>query len=105
MQRLAKITHANMIANIIQPAVFESSAKADWPRVGLGVLPQNHGYGLVTTHAMFCRGDTTVVHPSFNMQLVLKSVQEHRIERLYLVSETGLFSFSSLSCATRLVVA
>ncbi|RYP15657.1 hypothetical protein DL767_010302 [Monosporascus sp. MG133] len=84
-EKLARITHANMIANIIQPAVFESVASDDWPRISLGVLPLNHGYGLVTTHAMFYRGDTTVIHPSFNMQLVLKSIQEYRIERLYLV--------------------
>jgi hypothetical protein len=75
-----------MIANILQPAVFESAAKGDCPRIGLGVLPLSHGYGLVTTHAMFRRGDTTVIHSSFNMQLVLKSVQDYRIERLYLVS-------------------
>lgn len=34
---------------------------------------------------MFVRGDSTVLHPNFNMQLVLKSIQEHRISRLYLV--------------------
>ena len=71
---------------MVQAAVFEGAAESDWPRVGLGVLPLNHGYGLVTTHAMFWRGDSTVLHPSFNMQLVLKSIQDHHIERLYLVS-------------------
>ncbi|KAH7216933.1 uncharacterized protein BKA55DRAFT_744019 [Fusarium redolens] len=84
-QKLAKITHANLIANVIQAAVFESSAGYKHPDIGLGVLPLNHGYGLVTTHAMFARGDSAVLHPNFNMQLVLKSIQEHRISRLYLV--------------------
>jgi hypothetical protein len=76
-----------MIANVIQPVVFESVATGDWPRIGLGILPLNHSYGLVTTHAMFYRGDTTVTHSSFDIQLMLKSIQEHRIERLYLVSQ------------------
>ncbi|PCD23255.1 hypothetical protein AU210_014778 [Fusarium oxysporum f. sp. radicis-cucumerinum] len=84
-QKLAIITHANLIANVTQAAVFESSAGYKHPDIGLGVLPLNHGYGLVTTHAMFVRGDSTVLHPNFNMQLVLKSIQEHRISRLYLV--------------------
>ncbi|EWY81794.1 hypothetical protein FOYG_16007 [Fusarium oxysporum NRRL 32931] len=84
-QKLAIITHANLIANVTQAVVFESSAGYKHPDIGLGVLPLNHGYGLVTTHAMFVRGDSTVLHPNFNMQLVLKSIQEHRISRLYLV--------------------
>ncbi|EXK24777.1 hypothetical protein FOXG_11970 [Fusarium oxysporum f. sp. lycopersici 4287] len=84
-QKLAIITHANLIANATQAVVFESSAGYKHPDIGLGVLPLNHGYGLVTTHAMFVRGDSTVLHPNFNMQLVLKSIQELRISRLYLV--------------------
>ncbi|KAF5687020.1 putative phenylacetyl ligase [Fusarium denticulatum] len=84
-QKLAIITHANLIANVTQAAVFESSAGYKHPEIGLAVLPLNHGYGLVTTHAMFVRGDSAVLHPNFNMQLVLKSIQEHRISRLYLV--------------------
>ncbi|KAF5635780.1 phenylacetyl ligase [Fusarium sp. NRRL 52700] len=84
-QKLAIITHANLIANVTQAVVFESSAKYKHLEIGLAVLPLNHGYGLVTTHAMFVRGDSAVLHPNFNMQLVLKSIQEHRIQRLYLV--------------------
>lgn len=75
-----------MMANVLQTVGFEMDGKVDLPRIGLGVLPLNHGYGLVASHIMFHRGDTNVLHPSFNMQLVLKSIQEHRIERLYLVS-------------------
>ncbi|RKL04502.1 hypothetical protein BFJ68_g11104 [Fusarium oxysporum] len=52
-QKLAIITHANLIANVTQAAVFESSAGYKHPDIGLGVLPLNHGYSLVTTHAMF----------------------------------------------------
>ncbi|KAF4334070.1 phenylacetyl ligase [Fusarium beomiforme] len=84
-QKLAIITHANLIANVIQAVNFEISAKVDSSKIALGVLPLNHGYGLVTGHVMFMRGDSTVLHPNFNMQLVLKSIQDHRIGRLYLV--------------------
>lgn len=86
-QKLAKITHAAMIANVVQAITFESAAGVDNPKTGLAVLPLSHGYGLVTTHVMFSRGDTAVLHPNFNMQLVLKSIQEYRIGRLYLVSQ------------------
>ncbi|KAK3934811.1 hypothetical protein QBC46DRAFT_453931 [Diplogelasinospora grovesii] len=86
-QRLAKITHANIISNILQVVVFESEVKADTPpiQVALGILPLSHGFGLVLAHSEIFRGNTTVLHGNFNMQLMLKSVQDHRIERLYLV--------------------
>ncbi|PTB37960.1 putative NRPS-like protein biosynthetic cluster [Trichoderma asperellum] len=86
-QRLAKITHANVISNILQVVVYEAEVKADTPpiEVALGVLPLSHGFGLVSIHSEVFRGNTSVLHSSFNMQVVLKSIQDHRIERLYLV--------------------
>ncbi|KAH7330246.1 hypothetical protein BKA65DRAFT_405001 [Rhexocercosporidium sp. MPI-PUGE-AT-0058] len=84
-QRLARITHANIIANILQVCVFESEVKSVTPEVALGVLPLSHGFGLVLTHSEIFRGNTTILHMNFNMQLMLKSVQDYSIERLYLV--------------------
>ncbi|KAL3426495.1 hypothetical protein PVAG01_00004 [Phlyctema vagabunda] len=84
-QRLARITHANIIANILQVYVFESEVKADTPQIALGILPLSHGFGLVLAHLEIFRGHTTVLQSKFNMQLMLQSVQDHRIERLYLV--------------------
>ncbi|KAF4448429.1 putative phenylacetyl-CoA ligase [Fusarium austroafricanum] len=85
-QKLAKITHAAMIANVVQATAFESAAGGSkYSNVALAVLPLSHGYGLVTTHCMYSRGDSAILHPNFNMQLVLKSIQEYRIGRLYLV--------------------
>ncbi|KAH9212619.1 hypothetical protein DL95DRAFT_303838 [Leptodontidium sp. 2 PMI_412] len=84
-QRLARITHANIIANILQVCVFESEVKSVTPEVALGVLPLSHGFGLVLTHSEIFRGNTTILHTNFNMQLMLKSVQDYGIERLYLV--------------------
>lgn len=68
--------------------MFEGEVKADTPpiEVALGILPLSHGFGLVSTHSEIFRGNTTVLHGTFNMQLMLKSVQDHRIERMYLVS-------------------
>ena len=74
VQKLARITHANIIANILQVRVFESEVKAATPRVALGVLPLSHGFGLVLAHLEIFRGNTTVLHTNFNMQLMLKSV-------------------------------
>ncbi|KAL6899906.1 acetyl-CoA synthetase-like protein [Trichoderma evansii] len=91
-QSLAKITHANVISNILQAAVFEAEVKADTPpiEVALGVLPPSHGFGLVSVHLEVFRGNTAVLHGSFNMQLMLKSIQDHHIERLYLIMVAAL---------------
>ena len=61
--------------------------RSETPRVALGILPLSHGFGLVLTHAEILRGNTTVLHTNFNMQLMLKSVEDHHIERMYLVSK------------------
>lgn len=86
-QKLARITHANIISNILQVLVFESEVEADTPpiEVALGMLPLSHGFGLVLAHLEIFRGNTTVLHGTFNMQLMLQSVQDYRIKRLYLV--------------------
>ncbi|KAJ0414846.1 hypothetical protein BJY00DRAFT_320714 [Aspergillus carlsbadensis] len=84
-QKLAKITHYNFIANVLQASMFESHAKSGRNEIAIGAIPFTHGYGLALGHIMVYRGDSLIVIPRFDMQLMLKLIPQYRIERLYLV--------------------
>ncbi|KAK4105140.1 acetyl-CoA synthetase-like protein [Parathielavia hyrcaniae] len=111
-QKLAMLTHYGLIVNAVQLGAFEAPrrepGKAD---VVTGVVPFSHGYGIGLTHIMVWRGDTMVVFPRFDMQLMLQSVQQHRINRLYIVppilvamvSNPVLFDMFDLSSITTIV--
>lgn len=81
------ITHYGLIFNTMQLTVFESPhRKPGQAEVVTGVVPFSHGYGIGLSHIMVWRGDLMVVFPRFDMQLMLQSVQQYRIDRLYIVS-------------------
>lgn len=80
------MTHQNVIANVFLTTAVENVAKQGRTEVGLEMLPLSHIYGILVSHMMLWRDDTMILHGSFDMQKVLKSIQEYRIERLYLVS-------------------
>nr|QIW91880.1 Ligase [Phialomyces arenicola] len=84
-QKLAQITHANVMTNIIQALTLEKVSKGRKTEVSLGILPLSHAYGLVLLQAVAWRGDTVILHSRFDMQATLRSIQQYRIERLYLV--------------------
>lgn len=85
------MTHRGVIANMMQGRVFEDAAeRTTQSEVALGILPLTHSYGLITQHAMLWRGDTLVIHPRFDMQSMLKSIMQFKINRLYLVSGAAL---------------
>ncbi len=82
------ITHYGLIFNAMQLGVFESPhRKPGQADVVTGVVPFSHGYGIGLTHIMVWRGDLMVVFPRFDMQLMLQSVQQYRINRLYIVRQ------------------
>ncbi|KAL3430054.1 hypothetical protein BDV09DRAFT_189603 [Aspergillus tetrazonus] len=85
LQKLAMITHYNIIANIIQATTFEAGPKKGRTEVALGFLPLSHSYGLILAHLTAWRGDTYILHARFDMQAALASIEKYRIERLYLV--------------------
>ncbi|KAL4910502.1 hypothetical protein BDW74DRAFT_184412 [Aspergillus multicolor] len=85
LQKLAMITHHNIIANILQSTTFEAAPKNGRTEVALGFLPLSHSYGLILAHLTAWRGDTYVLHARFDMQAALASIEKYRIERLYLV--------------------
>jgi hypothetical protein len=82
------ITHYGLIFNTMQLSVFESPhRKQGQAEIVTGVVPFSHGYGIGLSHIMIWRGDLMVVFPRFDMQLMLQSVQQYRIDRLYIVRQ------------------
>ncbi|KAL9029266.1 MAG: hypothetical protein Q9180_007049, partial [Flavoplaca navasiana] len=69
VQKLAQLTHFNVIANVVQAATFENLSKQGRKETALGILPLSHSYGLVLGHLLVWRGDCIVLHPRFDMQV------------------------------------
>ena len=89
------ISHRNVIANTMMIAAFEESNRkllqpagsdARFTDVILGLLPQNHIYGLVVVcHAGPYRGDQVIVMPKFELKMYLSAIQRFRIASLIVV--------------------
>jgi acyl-CoA synthetase (AMP-forming)/AMP-acid ligase II len=99
LQKLAKITHYNFIANVMQACMHESYAKNGRNEIAFGAIPLTHGYGLNIGHIMVYRGDTYVICPRFDMQLMLKTIERFRVERLYVVRILRPREASQANCA------
>ncbi|KAJ5374362.1 AMP dependent ligase/synthetase [Penicillium concentricum] len=84
-QKLAQITHASVVVNTLQAITLDTYATGPKQEVVLGILPLTHAFGLLMLHVMICRRDTTILHATFDMQAALRTIQQYRIERLYLV--------------------
>ncbi|KAL8805034.1 MAG: hypothetical protein Q9182_002236 [Xanthomendoza sp. 2 TL-2023] len=92
-----KISHRNVISNIMQNATYESlfrQKKLNMPdnrysgtEVALGLLPQSHIYALVVIcHVTIYRGDQVINLPKFELHSYLNAIQRFKINQLYLVS-------------------
>lgn len=88
-QKAVKISHRNVITNILQKTTYDSvprTAKGIRTQVMLGVLPFSHIYGLVpVTHVGTFRGDEIIVLPRFELQSFLAAVARFRIEQISVV--------------------
>ena len=93
-QKLARLTHRAVIANILQLSVMERLSRVD-REIVLGVLPLSHVQGVVASHSSVYLRDRIVMHSKFDMQAALGSIQTHKINRLYLV-KCLFFPFFSL---------
>ncbi|KAE8384981.1 hypothetical protein BDV23DRAFT_191149 [Aspergillus alliaceus] len=94
-QKLVKVSHYNVVSNILQTATFElGAANRD---KSLGLLPFSHSFALVTVLIQVYRGDTIVVLPKFDMQQMLAATKQYQLNRLYLVPPilVGLVKYSS----------
>ncbi|XDG05069.1 hypothetical protein ABKA04_004684 [Annulohypoxylon sp. FPYF3050] len=83
-QKLAMLTHYGMALNVMQLTAFENFTKKGHSEVASGVIPFSHCYGLFLGHMAVYRGDTLIVFPRFDMQLMLSCVPKYCIERLWL---------------------
>jgi 4-coumarate--CoA ligase len=78
------LSHRNIVANIL----MIRGAVGKWYGSGsdkfLGVLPFFHIYGLTgLVHQPLYRGIELVVMPAFDLEVFLKSIQEHKITFIY----------------------
>jgi len=89
-QKGVKISHQNVISNIIQIGTFEKPTRAlrkEPTQVALGLLPLSHIYGLVViAQASTWRGDEVIILPKFELEPYLNSISKYKIQTLYLVS-------------------
>nr|AMM63166.1 AniI [Aspergillus nidulans NRRL 8112] len=111
-QKLAQITHNNIASNILQAVTLDGFATRTGPEVTLGILPLSHAYGLVAFSTLLYRRDTVILHARFDMPAALRSIQQYRIQRLYvvpaivaaLVNNPILFRLADLSSVQNLIV-
>ena len=78
------LTHRNLVANLLmaQSAMGHYYTSADDKFVG--ALPFFHIYGLTALiHQTLHRGIEVVVMPAFDMELFLRTIQEHKITFIY----------------------
>lgn len=86
LPKFVKVSHKNVIANTMQFTAYEANNTQKKPEMGLGVLPQSHGFHLLLiAHASVYRGDGVVVLQAFDMRIALQAIQEYRIARLWLI--------------------
>ncbi|KAF2860379.1 acetyl-CoA synthetase-like protein [Piedraia hortae CBS 480.64] len=84
------ISHANVIANVLQVSTCEEPIRSKlgkgYTQSALGLLPMSHIYGLVLIcHVTPFRGDCVVVLPKYDFETLLCTVQDYKIAQLFLV--------------------
>jgi acyl-CoA synthetase (AMP-forming)/AMP-acid ligase II len=93
-QKGVMISHRNVIANVMQITAFDGPFRdtlrdpmqKHYMENVLTLLPMSHIYALVVMcHTGPYRGDGNIVLPRFEMQMLLGSIQKHKINTLYLV--------------------
>jgi acyl-CoA synthetase (AMP-forming)/AMP-acid ligase II len=83
------ISHYNVIANVLQYTTYESVIRS---KNGIetqnvpGLLPFSHIYALVAmSHACTWRGDGVIVLPKFELRILLRAIQDYKINQLFVV--------------------
>ncbi len=89
------LTHRNVVANVLQAAPALQITEND--KVS-AFLPFFHIYGMnVIMNSSLCQGATLVTMPRFELEPFLRSVQDYRVTRLFLVPPTVLTLAKSLA--------
>ena len=77
------LTHRNLVANLLQADAMRHIKETD---TLIGVLPLFHIYGLVVIlNGGLYAGATTVLLPRFDLELVLKTLQDRRVTLAHFV--------------------
>ena len=84
-QKLARLTHRGIIANVLQVVTHERASRERKSEVTLGILPMSHVQGMISAHGSVYCHDPLVLHPKFDMKASLASVQAFHIQKLYVV--------------------
>jgi acyl-CoA synthetase (AMP-forming)/AMP-acid ligase II len=83
------LTHRNLVANVLQSTYPESRVKTDdgYARErAIAVLPFFHIYGLVVImNIPLYRGATVVTMPRFDLAAFLRTIQDYRVTRAWVV--------------------
>ncbi|KAK3936082.1 hypothetical protein QBC46DRAFT_420408, partial [Diplogelasinospora grovesii] len=85
VQKLARLRHRSVIANVLQLVTLESLVRHRDVEVVLGVTPLSHVQGIGASHASIYMRGRFILHSKFDMKEAMASIQTHRINRLYLV--------------------
>jgi acyl-CoA synthetase (AMP-forming)/AMP-acid ligase II/NAD(P)-dependent dehydrogenase (short-subunit alcohol dehydrogenase family) len=77
------LTHRSLVASLCQTRASEEVGESD---VVLAVLPLFHIFGMqVAMNLALYAGATVVVMPRFELETLLRVIQDHRVTRAYLV--------------------
>jgi len=77
------LSHRNLVANVTQFTAVHEVGESD---VVIGVLPFFHIYGMtVILNAALQRGATVVTMAAFDLEAFLRTLQDHRVTRAYVV--------------------
>ena len=89
------ISHYNVLANTVQISTYEAPHReklrkelnlTEYTETCLGLLPMSHIYGLIViSHLGPYRGDAVIVLPKYDFKWLLQSIQDYKIQMLYLV--------------------
>jgi long-chain acyl-CoA synthetase len=73
------LSHANLVSNARSAASLYELDRTQW---SLAVLPLSHSYGLTLMNAGHILGTRAVLLRWFNPELVLETIQRHRIQQM-----------------------
>jgi long-chain acyl-CoA synthetase len=73
------LSHANLLSNARSAASLYELDRAEW---SLAVLPLSHSYGLTLMNAGNILGTRAVLLRWFNPELVLDTIQRHRVQQM-----------------------
>ena len=91
------LSHGNLISNTRAVA---SIIDAPPGTVSLVVLPMSHVYGMLLMNLATVMGGRSILHSKFEPAEILKTIEQHRVERISLVPTMMPVSYTHLTLPT-----